>query len=78
MKCKKSEGTHQVDLSLETATLHQFTMNLDTYLLPWTEIKPQMAIEKNIRKATWISKILRNKSTDRDSNFLVMFLSSKT
>ena len=34
-------------------------------------------IEKNIRKATWNSKILKNKSKDRDSNFLVMFSSSK-
>ena len=36
-----------------------------------------MAVEKNIRKVTWNSKILKNKSKDRDSNFLVMFSSSK-
>ena len=38
-----------------------------------------MAIEKNKRKVTWNSKILKNKSkdTDRDSNFLVTFSSSK-
>ena len=32
---------------------------------------------KNIKKATLKSKILKNKSKDRDSNFLVMFSSSK-
>ena len=52
-----------------------------------TEIEPQAAItnqqeerittEKNIRKATWNSKILKNKYKDRDSNFLVVFSSSK-
>ena len=31
-------------------------------------------IEKNIRKATWNCKILKNKSKDRDSDFLVMFV----
>ena len=30
-------------------------------------------MEKNIRKVTWNSKILKNNSKDRDSNFLVMF-----
>ena len=34
-------------------------------------------MEKNIRKVTWNNKILKNKSKDRDSNFLVMFSSSK-
>ena len=34
-------------------------------------------IEKNTRKVSWNSKILRSKSKDRDSNFLVMFSSSK-
>ena len=34
-------------------------------------------IGKNIRKVTWNSKILKNKSKDSDSNFLVMFSSSK-
>ena len=28
-----------------------------------------IAIEKNIRKVTWNSKILKNKSKDRDSKF---------
>ena len=36
-----------------------------------------IAIRKNIRKATLNSKILKNKSKDRDSNFLVVFSSSK-
>ena len=30
-------------------------------------------IEKNIRKATWESKILNSMYKDMDSNFLVMF-----
>ena len=34
-------------------------------------------IPQNITKATWKIKILKNKSNDRDSNFLVMFSSSK-
>ena len=34
-------------------------------------------IEKNIGKVTWNSKILKNMSKDRDSNYLVMFISSK-
>ena len=29
-------------------------------------------MEKNIRKATWNSKILKKKSQDNDSNFLVI------
>ena len=36
-----------------------------------------MATEKNIRKATWNSEILKNKSKERDSNFLQVFASSK-
>ena len=39
--------------------------------------REQIAIEKNIRKVTWNTKILKNKSKDRDSNFLVVFSSSK-
>ena len=35
-------------------------------------------IQKNIWKATWKSKILKNKSKDRESNFLVVFSSTKT
>ena len=34
-------------------------------------------MEKYIRKVTWNSTILKNKSTDSNSNFLVMFSSSK-
>ena len=42
------------------------------------ESKENIAIEKNVRKVTWNSKILRNNSKDRDSNFVVMFSSSKS
>ena len=41
------------------------------------ESKRKIAMEKNIRKATWKSKIFKNKSKDRDSNFLVIFSSCK-
>ena len=34
-------------------------------------------MEKNIRKVSWNSEILKNKSKDSDSNFLVMFSASK-
>ena len=34
--------------------------------------------KKNIRKVTWNRKILENKYKDRDSNFLVMFSSSRS
>ena len=37
----------------------------------------KIAIQKNIRKAAWNSKILKNKSKERDSDFLVEFSSSK-
>ena len=37
----------------------------------------KIAREKNIRKATWNSEILKNKPKDRESNFLVVFSSSK-
>ena len=37
-----------------------------------------IAIEKNTRKVTWNNTILKNKSKDRDSEFLVMFSSSKS
>ena len=33
--------------------------------------------DKNVRKATWKSKILKHKSKDRDSHFLVLFSPSK-
>ena len=43
------------------------------------EIEPHTAItiEKNIMKVTRNSKILKIKPKDRDSNFLVLFSSSK-
>ena len=41
------------------------------------EIKEKDSYRKNVRKATWKSKILKNKSGDKDGNFLVMFSSSK-
>ena len=31
-------------------------------------------IERNIRKATWKSKIMKNKSIDRDSNLLPIII----
>ena len=34
--------------------------------------------KKNIRKVTWNRKIFENKYKDRDSNFLVMFSSSRS
>ena len=34
----------KVDVSLEMAILHQFTIILNTELVPWTEIEPQTAI----------------------------------
>ena len=37
----------------------------------------KIAKEKYVRKATWNRKILKNKSKDRDSNFLVVFSSRK-
>ena len=44
----------------------------------WGESKEKnTAIEKNIRKVIWNSKILKNKSKDSGSNFLAMFSSSK-
>ena len=62
-------------------------------VVPWTEIEPhtaitnqpeeskekgeKTAIENKIRKVTWNSKILKNKSNDSHRNFLVMFSSSK-
>ena len=36
-----------------------------------------MTTEKNITKATRNSEILKNKSKDRDSNFLVVFSPAK-
>ena len=41
------------------------------------ESKEKESDRKKIRKATWNSKILKNKSKDRDSNFLVVFSFSK-
>ena len=40
----KSEGTHYVDLLLETATLHQFTIALRHLTTSLTEIEPHTAI----------------------------------
>ena len=39
--------------------------------------KEKRQYKKNIRKVTWNCKILKNKSKDSNSNFLVMFSSSK-
>ena len=39
--------------------------------------KDMIIIEKNIRKVTWNSKILKNKFKDSHSNFVSMFSSSK-
>ena len=39
---QKSEGTNKVELSLEMATLYQFTISLG--LILWTEIEPHTAI----------------------------------
>ena len=74
---------------LEMATLHQFTIFILKVNYAWTEIESHVAItnqkkvggkdcyKRNIRKAIWKSKILKNKSKDMDSNFLVMLSSSK-
>ena len=87
----KSEGTHSVDLSLETAILHQFIIALRLNLFhnqsrptycnnkpTWRKQGDKKTLENNISKVAWNSKNLKNKPKERDSNFLVMFSPSKT
>ena len=89
-KTQKSEGTHWVELTIgdsNSTLVYNDSKHLASSL---TEIEPHtamanqpeesketLATENNIRKVTRNSKISKNTSKDRDSNFLAAFSSSK-